>query len=122
MEYKSLVFSNNISMVLLEIENMKLDWVNNVEKNNKIFDELNYGIKSTGGFDYYYINQILIIPDPIPSSRLNWNKTIYIDNLEINCKGKYIAFFYYEEKENFVLVDSLNFPQYRLLKNKIFVK
>lgn len=120
MKYKSLVFSNNISMVLLEIENMKLDWVNNVEKNNKIFDELKYEIRSTGGFDYYYINQILIIPDPIPPSRLNCDKTIYIDDLELNCKGKYIAFFHYEDKENFVKVDSLSFPEYIFLKNKIF--
>ena len=101
---------------------MKLNRVNNVQKNNEVFEELNYFIKSTGGFDYYYINQILIIPDPIPSPRLNWYKKIYIDDLEVKCNGKYIIFFHYEDKENFVYVDSLSFPEYIFLKNNICIK
>jgi hypothetical protein len=39
-------------------------------------------LSKVNDFDYYYINQILIIPDPIPFSRLNWSKKVIINNLE----------------------------------------
>lgn len=72
---RSLCFENNISMAVLDIETMKIYLINNVEKNHEIFHKLNYEIKSTGGFDYYYyLNQILIIPDPTRVSRLNSEK------------------------------------------------
>lgn len=39
-------------------------------------------LSKVNDFGYYYINQILIIPAPIPFPRLNWSKKVIINNLE----------------------------------------
>ena len=108
-------FAYQPSIALLEIDTMEFDWIHDKKENNNIFDKLSK-IKN---FDYYYMNNILIIPDPIPSPRLNWSKRVFIDNLEIECKGNFISFFHYEINKNFILADSLTFPEYLFVKNNI---
>jgi len=111
-----ITFAFEPSIVFLEIENMELYWLNNISQNNKIFKRLNIN----DGFDYYFFNNILIIPDPIPSPRTNWSKKILINNLEVDCKGKFLAFFHYNKyNENIIFADSLRFPEYIFLKNNI---
>lgn len=114
-----ITFAFEPSIGFLEIENMELSWLNNISQNNKIFKRLN----PNDGFDYYFFNNILIIPDPIPSPRLNWNKTISIkDKLEIDCKGKYISFFHFEKNDNIIFAKSLTLPEYIFLKDNINIK
>lgn len=114
-----IAFAFEPSIVFLELENMELYWLNNISQNNKIFKQLS----KVNDFDYYYINEILIMPDPIPSPRLNWSKKILINNLEIDCKGKFLAFFHYNKyNENIIFADSLRFPEYIFLKNNIQLK
>ena len=111
-----ITFAFEPSIVFLEIENMELYWLNNISQNNKIFKRLTIN----DGFDYYFFNNILFIPDTIPSPRTNWSKKILINNLEVDCKGKFLAFFHYNKyNENIIFADSLRFPEYIFLKNNI---
>ena len=112
MDYSTIAFTYQPKIALLLLDNMQFDWVN-TEETDKVFKQ----ISKVNNFDYYYINEILIIPDPIP--RINWSKDILINNLEINCKGKFLAFFHYSNINNVTLADSLTFPEYIFLKNNI---
>ena len=109
-------FAYQPSIALFKIDTMEFDWLHDKKENNKIFDHLS---KVNNNFDYYYINNILIIPDPIPCPRSNWTKKIFIDNLEIECNGNFIYFLHYEINKNVILADSLTFPEYLFLKNNI---
>lgn len=111
----TIAFAYNPSIALLRIDTMEFDWITDIKENDKIFKQLS----KVNDFDYYYINRILIIPDPIPSPRLNWSKKILIDNLEINCKGNFLAFFNYNNNNNIIFANSLTFPEYIFLKNNI---
>ncbi len=112
-----IAFAFEPSIGFLEIENMEISWLNNIDKNDEIFKRLN------DGFDYYFFNNILIIPDPIPSPRLNWNKKISIkDKLEIDCNGQYISFFHFEKNDNILFAKSLTLPEYIFLKDNIHIK
>lgn len=114
-----IAFDFEPSIGFLEIEHMDITWLNNINKNDEIFKRLNL----TDGFDYYFFNNILIIPDPIPSPRLNWNKTISIkDALEIDCEGQYISFFHFEKNDNVLFAKSLTLPEYIFLKDNIHIK
>ena len=110
-----IAFAYQPSIALLKIDTMQFDWITDTKENDKIFKQLS----EVDNFDYYYINKILIIPDPIPSPRLNWSKKIIIDNLEIDCTGKFLAFFHYNNTNDIILADSLTFPEYIFLKNNI---
>lgn len=111
----TIAFAYQPSIALLTIDNMSFNWITNTEENNKIFRQLS----NVNSFDYYYINQILVIPDPIPSPRLNWSKKVLINNLEIECNGQFLAFFHYSNNENIIFANSLTFPEYIFLKNNI---
>lgn len=104
------------SIALFKIDTMELDWIHYKKENNNIFNQLS---KVNNDFDYYYINNILVIPDPIPCPRSNWSKKIFIDNLEIECEGNFISFFHYEIHKNVIIADSLALPEYLFLKNNI---
>lgn len=112
----TIAFAYQPSIALLKINTMEFDWITDIKENDKIFKQLS----KVNDFDYYYINDILIIPDPIPSPRLNWSKKFLINNLKIDCKGKFLAFFHYNRyNENIIFADSLRFPEYIFLKNNI---
>ncbi|MGR3779137.1 hypothetical protein ACT1UG_26465 [Bacillus paramycoides] len=71
------------------------------------------------GFDYYYINQILVIPDPIPVARVNWNKNIIINDLTVGCVGSFLAFFHFNLNQDIIYADSLTLPEYVFLQNTL---
>ena len=75
----TIAFAYQPSIALLKIDTMEFDWITDAKENDKIFKQLS----KVNYFDYYYINKILIIPDPIPSPRLNWSKKLIINNLEM---------------------------------------
>lgn len=104
------------SVVLLSIEDRQLTWLSKIEKEHAIFKQLT----KVNGFDFYFIDDILVIPDPIPVARENWNRKIGINDLEIECMGSWLVFFSFKEvKKEIFLADSLTLPQYDFLKNRI---
>lgn len=113
--YSTIAFSHKPSIALLKIDTMELNWITDTKENDMVFNQLS----KVDNFDYYYINEILIIPDPIPSPRLNWSKKIIVNTLEIECKGKFLYFFNYNNINNVILANSLTFPQFIFLKNNI---
>lgn len=112
-----IAFGYKPSIGLLKIDTMEFKWLLEIEKNHEIFER----ISKVADFDYYYMNEILIIPDPLFSFRLNWYRKIFIDDLEIECKGNFLAFFHYKFNNNkdIVFADSLLLTEYIYLKNNI---
>lgn len=109
-------FSFKPSVALLNLESMELSWIQNIHKDHPIFQQLS----SVDSFDYYFLKDVLVIPDPIPVPRYNWNKNVCIDTLEIECKGSFLAFFKFNKVNDDVLIaESLTLPQYEFLKNSI---
>lgn len=112
----SIGFSYKPSIAYLSIENMELSWIQELDKEHAIFQQLS----SVDAFDYYFIQDILVIPDPIPVVRNNWNRNINIIKLEIECNGSFLVFFKFNEvKDGIILANSLTLPQYEFLKNSI---
>lgn len=112
----TLGFSFKPSVAILSVDEMQLTWLPKIEKEHDIFKQLS----KVNDFNFYFINDILVIPDPIPVARGNWNKKIGINDLEIECKGSWLAFFSFEESDGEILLaDSLTLPQYEFLKNRV---
>ncbi len=104
------------SIACLTIEEMELTWIHRMDKEHDIFQQLS----SVDGFDYYFINDILVIPDPMPVAREKWNRKIGINGLEIECRGSFLVFFNFNEvKEGVIFADSLTLPQFEFLKSSI---
>jgi len=111
-----ILFGLKPSVGYLNIENMELTWIHKMEKEHEIFQQLS----SVEGFDYSFINDILVIPDPVPVARVNWNKKIGINKLEVECPGSFLAFFnFHEVKEGVIFANSLTLPQFEFLKKRI---
>lgn len=104
------------SIACLTIEDMELTWIHKIDKGHDIFQQFS----SVEGFDYYFINDILVIPDPVPSARVTWHRKIGINDLEIECRGSFLVFFNFNEvKEGIIFADSLTLPQFVFLKSNI---
>ena len=104
------------SLACLTIEGMALNWIHSMDKEHDFFRQLS----SVNGFDYYFINDILIIPDPLPVARERWNRKLGINNLIIEFRGSFIVFFSFNEvKKDFLLAGSLSLPQFEFLKSSI---
>ncbi|QTB26594.1 hypothetical protein [Lysinibacillus sphaericus] len=109
-------FAFKPSVALLSIDDMQLTWLPKIEKEHAIFKQLS----KVKEFEFYFINDILVIPDPIPVARENWNRKIGINDLEIECMGSWLVFLSFKElKEEFFFAESLTLPQYEFLKNRI---
>lgn len=109
-------FEYKPSVACLNIEKMMLTWIHRMDKEHDIFHQLS----SVDNFDYNFINDILVIPDPLPIAREKWNRKIGINDLEIECRGNFLVFFNFNEvKEGFIFADSLKFPQFKFLKSNI---
>lgn len=109
-------FAYKPSIGLLFIDEMRLTWLTKIEKEHDIFKQLSM----LSEFDFYFIKDILVITDPVPVARENWNRKIGIDDLEIECMGSWLAFFSFKElKEEIFLAESLTLPQYEFLKRRI---
>lgn len=104
------------SVAYLTIVDMKLSWIHRMDKEHDIFQRLS----SVDGFDYYFTNDILVIPDPVPVAREQWNRKIGINRLKIECRGSFLIFFHFNEvSEGIILADSLTLPQFEFLKSSI---
>lgn len=104
------------SVAYLNIYNMELSWIQSMDKDHEIFRQLS----NVEEFDYSFINDILVIPDPVPVGREEWNRKVGINGLEIECRGNFLVFFNFKSvKEGVILADSLTLPQFELLKSSI---
>lgn len=102
-----LAFGNNLSIGYLDIKTMELKRLNNISENHPIFT------RNPPPYDYYFVRNILIIPDPVKI------RTINLFNQEIET-GEFIACFNYEEiKENCLFVTSLTLPQFTFLNHEV---
>lgn len=112
----TITFAYKPSVAFLSIEDMKLTWLQEIEKGHFIFEQLAKG----DGFDFYFINDILVIPDPISVAREKWNRKIVINSLEIECFGSWVVFFNFKElNTEMFFADTLSLPQYEFLKKRI---
>lgn len=112
----TLVFGRNISVGFLDVATMKMTRLENINDSHYIFKRLQMP------FDFFYHGKILIIPDPIAVARPNWNKIVNVCNQEIECRGKFICFFHFEEKGAINYVTSLTLPEYKHIKNGLEIR
>ncbi|MGE7848179.1 hypothetical protein [Bacillus cereus] len=118
----TIAFTNepHIAILWLNEHSPELIWNNYSERDSTVFTRLDEMVKE--GFDFYFINNILIVPDPfIKRSKL---LDCTIEGLDIHALGEFIAFFHIAERlENDVIVaDSLTFPEFDYLKKNIKIE
>lgn len=106
-------FANKLSVGFLDVSSMELTRLDNVDQNHFIFTRIQTP------FDWYYQNDIIIIPDPVPRARANWNKTVYVFDQEIECVGEFISFFHFEKIKEMNYVTSLSLPEFDYIKKGI---
>ncbi|MFT8322388.1 MAG: hypothetical protein ABF649_15960 [Bacillus sp. (in: firmicutes)] len=115
----TIVFSNkpHIAILWLNKHSPELIWSNYSERNSTVFTRLDAMVKE--GFDFYFINNILIIPDSIVTGENLFNFTI--DGMDIHTPGEFIIFFHISErlKNSGIVADSLTFPEFDYLKKNI---
>lgn len=116
----TIAFSNkpHIAIMWLDVQNPELIWNNSVERNATFFTKIGEMVK--GGFDYYFINDVLIIPEPIPNSKqLNLIDGVYIEGIDIHA-NTFIAFFHITHKDDgIIFADSLTLPEFNYLKHNL---
>lgn len=113
MNNNMLSFTRNLSMGYLNVEKMRFERIDNVNTNHPVFKHIK------PPFDWYFQDEILIIPDPVSSPRKNWNKIITLDNQKIECKGNFFCFFHFKQKDSINLVESLTLPEYTHIKKSL---
>lgn len=119
--YVSMIaFSNNphIAIMWLDVQNPELIWKHSVERNAVVFSKIDEMMKE--GFNYYFINDVLIIPEPIANPKqLNFVDGVCINGLHIQA-NTFIAFFHIVQKdEDIILADSLTLPEFNYLKHNL---
>ncbi|MGX7196333.1 hypothetical protein [Enterococcus olivae] len=111
-----IVFSPKNSIGYFDIENQELIRIDGIEKNHFIYEHIK------PPFDWYFHDDIMIIPDPIPSPRKKWNKTITVANQVIKCTGQYIVFYHFKERNDlFNFASSLTLPEFEYLKSNLII-
>lgn len=106
-----IIFTNNSSIGLLDVRTMEFTRINKVNKGHPIYTKIK------APFNWYYQNNIMIIPDPIPNARPTWSKALFIDTQEIICHGSFVVFFHFEVyKDQLNVAKSLTLPEYGFLK------
>lgn len=111
MNNEKIIFDTLLSIGCLDISTMNFFRLNNVEKSHEIFERI------VAPFDFYYHDDILIIPDPIPKEKVNWNKMVSLYGQEIECIGRYVYFFHFDDISDYVnRVRSLTLPEYNYVE------
>lgn len=101
------------SIGYLDVETMNLKRIN-LKQHQEIFEH----IKEP--FDWYFHGEIMVISDPVPAPRKNWNKTVDIAGQVIDCPGRFIIFFNFIQIKNLYNVAlSLTIRQFDELQNEL---
>ena len=113
MEEFPICFSSKSLIGVLYINDLKPKFIREqFTKESPIYIRINE--MSQFGFDYSYINNILVIEDNA-LNRINFN--CMLGNLDLNTSGDFIAFFYMKKIDNMIFADSLTLPDICYLKN-----
>ncbi|WP_071130173.1 hypothetical protein [Enterococcus timonensis] len=104
-------FANNVSIGFLDVSTMELTRIDHVDENHFIFTRIQ------SSFDWFYQGDVMIIPDPVPTPRRNWNKIASVNGQEIECMGEFIVFFHFENiKGKLNFATSLSLPEFNHIK------
>lgn len=86
--------------------------INNVNEHHYIFKNI------TAPFDWYYHENIMVIPDPVFAPRKNWHEELFICEQSIECPGTFVAFFHFENyKDKLYYATSLTMPEFEHIKD-----
>lgn len=109
------VYQPNVAM--LKWPFLDLEWKAHIKQNDEIFQLLEKAIGLCGGFDYYVLDDILIIPDF--RSKNNLFK-FELNGVHFQTYGEFIIFFRISErKAGVIIADSLTLRQYYFIKNNL---
>lgn len=112
----SICFEADLSIGLFLVADKRLLRINKVNKRHPIFDNIK------APFDWYFKNNILIIPDPVPIASANWDNQVTFLGQNIECPGEFVAFFHYEQKRaDGLIASALTLPEYDYVKSALAV-
>jgi len=118
MDNSNLLFMDKPSIDYFDITTNKFGWRNHLASDDEVFQRLDQ-VLATGDFDFYYQGAILLIPDPVPVPRVNWNSTdILCDGQKIFCNGAFIACFHARRVSSGIVVSSLTLREFEHLKSE----
>ena len=106
-----IVFANKPSVGVYNLEDDSIDWCHNVNDQHELFKML----QATESFDYYFMNQILLISLPNCSGRYK----CLIGELEIDCYSNVLLMFHYEEIEGLIIATSLMLPEFEYIRKNL---
>ena len=116
MEEFPICFSSKSLIGVLYIKDLKPKFIREqFTKKSPIYIRINE--MSQFGFDYSYINNILVIEDNAVKRHDNFN--CMLEDLYLSTKGDFILFFSVERKNNIWLASSLTLPDIYYLKNNL---
>lgn len=73
-------------------------------------------------FDFYFQDNVLIVPVTKLEPNQSWNKSLIVNNQVIEFNGKYIFFFNFRDLENDIFfITPLTLPQIQLIKNTLYL-
>lgn len=73
-------------------------------------------------FDFYFQDNILIVPTTRLEPNQSWNKSLIVNDQVIEFNGRYIYFFNFQNvKENILFITPLTLPQTQLIKNTLYL-
>ncbi|GEQ62008.1 hypothetical protein VL4N_13860 [Vagococcus lutrae] len=117
MNNNDIVFNSNLSVGVLNIISMELTRIDGVNEKHEIFRRI------VAPFDWYFHEEIMLIPDSKPMPKQNWEKVLYLCEQEIRCIGQFVYFFHFEILDNNInFVTSLTLPEYDHIKKGISFK
>lgn len=110
-------FAHQPNMAILLMPSTQIEWRACIKHNDEIFQLLEEAIHLYNGFDYYFLDDILIIPDFRNKNNLC---KFELCGITFQTYGEFIIFFRISErKEGVIIADSLTLRQYYFIKNNL---
>ncbi|QYA33091.1 hypothetical protein KYI07_01165 [Macrococcus psychrotolerans] len=118
MNIKIFAFGINKIINCINADKMKFEQMSISQESFKILIDEYFLSK----FDYYFQDNILIVPATKLEPNRSWNKSLIINEQVIEFKGMYIFFFNFRELENNILyITPLTLPQIELVRNNFYL-
>ncbi len=114
----SINFAATPTIGYLDVATMQLHWRNQVPDDDEVFQHLDQSIES-GGFDWYFHGDIMLIPDPVPAAHRHWDQQVLVGQQTIPCVGRFILAFHYEVVGHVNVASSLTIPEFEHLQREL---
>lgn len=115
---KTFAFGINNIINRFNADTMKFEQISISLENFKILTNEYFSSE----FDYYFQDNILIVPATKLEPNQSWNKFLIVNDQVIDFNGKYIFFFNFRDLENDILyITPLTLPQIDLVKNNFYL-